>query len=169
MPSEVQPPAETKPASKLSSPSISDELNEIQSPQPADGKINSENGVAQTLTSKNPDDTSTPDKADAKDDLKLTSHLKVVSPTDSKIAAVTDDSQQQKDVIDLLDVDGDDNASNEKPSHQENKGNKETAKTDLIDLSGAVELSNSGARPECIDLSRIDEPVTNSNEVIVID
>ena len=165
MPSEDQPPIDTKTASKLSSSSTSNKMNEIQSPQPADGKINSENGVAQTLTSKNSDDTSTPDKTDITDDLKPTSHSKVVSPTDSKMAATTEDSQYQKQVIDLLDDDNDNNASNNKPSQQNG-----SAKTDFIDLSGSAEpKSNSGAQPECIDLSQIDEPVTNSNEVIVID
>ena len=102
------------------------------------------------------------------------------------MTAVTDDvSQQQKQVIDLLDDDGDDD---EKPSHQETnikpvnkkqtkntkkqsikEGNKD-ATSDLIDLSGPAEpKSNSVAQLECIDLSQINEPVTNSNEVIVID
>jgi len=161
-PSEDQPPA-----SMLSSPSTANELNEIRSPQPIDGNINLEKN-SQTLTSNGTlDDTSTSDKTDITDDLRPPSnHSSVVSPTDSKMAATTEDSQQQKKVIDLLDDDGDGHASNEKPSG--NEGNKETEKADFIDLSGLVE-SNSGAQPECIDLSRIDEPVVNSNEVIVID
>ena len=82
--------------------------------------------------------------------------LAVVSPTDSKMSA---DLPQQEEVIDLLD-DDDGDSSNEKPSG--NEGNEETAKTDFIDLSGSAEpKSDSGARPECIDLSRFDEPVTN--------
>lgn len=176
MPSEDQPLADTKAASKTSL-STSDELNEIQSPQPAGGKINSENGVAQKPPSNTSDGaSSTPDKADAKDDLKLPSnHSKVVSPTDSKMAAVTNDSQQQKQVVDLLDDDNDD-VSNEKPSNAETSTElsdyhkQNGRKTDFIDLSGSAEPeSNSGAQPECIDLSRIDDSVTNSNEVIVID
>ena len=175
MPNEDQPPADTKAALKRSSSSTSDELNDIQSPQPVDVKMNSENGVAQTLTSKNSDDTSTPDKTDITNDLKPTSHSKVVSPTDSKMAAVTDDSQQQKQVVDLLD-DDDDDVSNEKPSNEETSTElsddqkQNGKKTDFIDLSGPAEPeSNSGAQFECIDLSQIDESVTSSSEVIVID
>ena len=114
-PSEDQPPADTRPASKLSSPSTSDELNEIQYPQPADGKMNSEKGVAQT-PSNTSDEASTPDKTDITDNLKPPSnHSTVVSPTDSKMTAVTDDCE----VVGILDDDGDDDASNEKPNHQE--------------------------------------------------
>lgn len=171
MPNEDQPPADTRAASKLSSPSTAKELNEIQCPQPVDAMMNSEKREAQTLTSDTSDKASTPDKTGIDNLRPPSNHSTVVSPTDSKMTATTKDSQQQKQVADLLDVDGDNNASNEKPSHQENEGNEESAKSYLIDLSEIVddEPPSSGAQPECIDLSRIDEPVTNSNEVIVID
>ena len=171
MPNEDQPTADTT-VPKPSSQSASDDLNEIQPPQPADSKMVSDKR-SQTLPSDALDKVSTPktdlkgSTTDATDDVKPPSKhsLAVVSPTDSKMAAVIDDSQHQKQVIDLLD-DGDDDSSNEKPIQEKNK----TAKSDLIDLSGSADepMSNS-AQPECIDLSQIDEPVANSNEVIVID